>query len=48
MAFDFGRARTIREFDDVVDHIHAKDFSHKAKDKKSCANCDMRYYCHKK
>lgn len=40
--------KTIQEFDDVVDHIHAKDFSHKAKDKKSCVNCDMRYYCKRK
>ena len=37
--------KTIHEFDEVVEHIQAKDFNHKAKDKKLCENCDMRFFC---
>ena len=36
---------TISEFNSVVDKIHKKDFSGKAKDKNICLNCDMRHYC---
>ena len=36
---------TISEFNIVVDKIHKKDFSGRAKDKKTCLNCDMRHYC---
>lgn len=38
---------TIREFDEVVEKIHKHIFSTEASDKKSCLNCDMRYYCKK-
>ncbi len=37
--------KTIHEFDEVVEHIQAKDFNHKAKDIKLCENCDMRFFC---
>ena len=40
--------KTISEFDEVVAKIQNKDFSGRAKDKKLCANCDMRYYCRRK
>lgn len=38
---------TIREFDKVVERIQKHEFSTEAKNKKSCLNCDMRYYCGK-
>ena len=38
---------TIKEFDKVVAKIQNHEFSTEAKDKKSCLNCDMRYYCGK-
>lgn len=40
--------KTIGEFNDVVNKIQSKDFSGRAKDKKLCANCDMRHYCRRK
>lgn len=36
---------TIKQFDDVVNKIQKKDFSTSAKNKKSCLNCDLRYFC---
>ena len=39
--------KTISEFDKVIVKIQNHDFSTKAKNKKSCLNCDMRYYCKK-
>lgn len=39
--------KTISEFDKVVAKIQNHEFSTEAKDKKSCLNCDMRYYCKK-
>ena len=41
-------AKTIKEFDAVVEKIQSKDFSGRAKDKNLCANCDMRHYCRRK
>lgn len=38
---------TIKEFDKVVEKIQNHEFSTEAKNKKSCLNCDMRYYCKK-
>ncbi len=38
-------AETIAGFDKVVEKIQNKEFSEKAKDKKTCHNCDMRYHC---
>lgn len=38
---------TIHSFDEVVAKIQSHDFSTEAKNKKSCLNCDMRYYCGK-
>ena len=38
---------TIKEFDKVVEMIQKYEFSTEAKNKKSCLNCDMRYYCKK-
>ena len=38
-------AETIADFDKVVEKIQNREFSEKAKDKKSCHNCDMRYHC---
>ena len=37
--------QTIKEFDEVVQHIQAKDFSHKSKSLNTCSNCDFRFYC---
>lgn len=39
--------KTISEFDKVVAKIQNHEFSTEAKNKKSCLNCDMRYYCKK-
>lgn len=39
--------KTILEFDKVVAKIQNHEFSTEAKNKKSCLNCDMRYYCKK-
>jgi len=36
---------TVRAFDDTVQKIIRKDFSDKAKNAKTCENCDFRYYC---
>ncbi len=38
---------TIKAFDNVVEKIQKHDFSTEAKNKKTCLNCDMRYYCGK-
>lgn len=38
---------TIQEFDKLVAKIQNHEFSTKAKNKKSCLNCDMRHYCKK-
>lgn len=38
---------TILEFDRVVHQIKNKDFSGRAKNAKTCSNCDFRYYCKK-
>lgn len=38
---------TINEFDQVVEKIHNHEFKNEAKNKKTCQNCDMRYYCGK-
>lgn len=38
---------TIKEFDKVVAKIQNHEFSTEASNKKSCLNCDMRYYCKK-
>lgn len=38
---------TIKQFDRIVKKIQNHDFSTEAKNKKSCLNCDMRYYCNK-
>lgn len=39
--------KTILEFDKVVAKIQNHEFSTEAKNKKSCLNCDIRYYCKK-
>lgn len=38
---------TIKEFDNVVAKIQNHVFITEAKNKKTCQNCDMRYYCKK-
>lgn len=38
---------TINAFDSVVSKIQNYEFTTEAKNKKSCLNCDMRYYCKK-
>ncbi len=38
---------TIHSFDEVVEKIQNHKFNEGAKNKKSCLNCDMRYYCGK-
>ena len=38
---------TIKTFDSVVEKIQKHEFKTKAKNKKICQNCDMRYYCGK-
>ena len=38
---------TIKAFDAVVAKIQSHDFSGEAKNKKTCRECDMRYYCGK-
>ena len=38
---------TIKAFDAVVAKIQNHDFSSEAKNKKTCRECDMRYYCGK-
>lgn len=38
---------TLNEFDKVVAKIQNHEFSTEANNKKSCLNCDMRYYCKK-
>ncbi len=38
---------TIKQFDKVVEKIQNHEFYTEAKNKKSCLNCDMRYYCKK-
>ena len=38
---------TIKTFDSVVEKIQKHEFKTKAKNKKTCQNCDMRYYCGK-
>lgn len=38
---------TIKQFDNVVEKIQNHEFITEAKNKKSCLNCDMRYYCKK-
>ena len=38
---------TIKEFDKVVEKIQGHEFLTEAGNKKSCLNCDMRYYCKK-
>lgn len=38
---------TIKEFDKVVEKIQNHEFTTEANNKKSCLNCDMRYYCGK-
>ena len=37
--------RTIATFDEVVDHIEARDFAIPARPTKLCLECDMRHYC---
>ena len=37
--------QTIQEFDDIVNKIQHKDFSHKSKSQIICDNCDFRHYC---
>lgn len=39
--------QTIAEFDQIVQHIEAKDFNADAHDPKRCQYCDFRYYCGK-
>lgn len=38
---------TIKTFDEVVEKIQKREFTTEAKNKKTCLNCDMRYYCKK-
>ncbi len=38
---------TVKQFDDVVAKIQSHQFSEGAKSKKTCRECDMRYYCGK-
>ena len=38
---------TIKTFDNVVDKIQKHEFNTIAQNKKTCQNCDMRYYCGK-
>ena len=38
---------TIKAFDAVVAKIQSHDFTSEAKNKKTCRECDMRYYCGK-
>lgn len=38
---------TIQSFDEVVAKIQNHEFTTEAKNRKSCQNCDMRYYCGK-
>lgn len=38
---------TIKTFDEVVEKIQNREFTTEAKNKKTCLNCDMRYYCKK-
>jgi len=36
---------TVQAFDDTVRQIFNKDYSKKAKDHRTCENCDFHYYC---
>ena len=38
---------TIAAFDDTVQKITKKDFTHRADDAKICKECDFRFYCKK-
>jgi DNA helicase-2/ATP-dependent DNA helicase PcrA len=38
---------TIKQFDEVVEKIQNHEFTSTARNRKSCLNCDMRYYCGK-
>lgn len=40
-------AKTVKSFDKTVHKIMNKDFTAKTRDKKTCQNCDFRYYCKK-
>lgn len=37
--------QTIKEFDDIVSKIQARDFSCRANKQTTCDNCDFKYYC---
>jgi DNA helicase-2/ATP-dependent DNA helicase PcrA len=37
----------VKTFDEIVEKIQNREFGTEAKDKKTCLNCDMRYYCQK-
>ena len=39
---------TVAAFDDTVHRILKKDFNHSCDDKRTCKNCDFRYYCQNK
>ena len=41
-------AKTIKEFDDIVDRIERKDYSMTCRPTKMCVECDMRGYCDNK
>lgn len=36
---------TVREFDETVQKIRKKDFSHRTDNQKTCESCDFRYHC---
>lgn len=40
-------ATTMQSFDEVVHKIINKDFTTTSKDKKTCNDCDLRFYCGK-
>ncbi len=40
--------RTVKQFDQVVSRIEAKDYGMTCRPDKLCPNCDMRFYCDRK
>ena len=40
--------KTVKQFDQVVARIEAKDYGMTCRPDKLCPNCDMRFYCDRK
>jgi DNA helicase-2/ATP-dependent DNA helicase PcrA len=48
ISFDYDGSKiqeNVEAFDSTVHKILSKDFNHKAEDRRTCKNCDFRYYC---